>query len=142
MSQETDNAKHCSPLLTLAESLRQYRHNNAEGFVAAYEYDGTRKAFNELRQQLADVSHERDLLRAAVRWVPVSERLPLQPIDGQSFECVEVVVTDGTHVHVTDFKAGGIPVAWSEFDGYAAISRSQPTHWMPLPAAPSAEVKS
>lgn len=70
-------------------------------------------------------------------WVKCSDRLPLTAADGQSFETVEVLVTDGVHVHCTEFKAGGIPVAWTEFDGYGAIARSQITHWQPLPAPPT-----
>jgi hypothetical protein len=70
-------------------------------------------------------------------WIEVDERLPIKAVDGQSFQCVEVLVTDGKYVHATDFKAGGIPLAWSEFDSYGAIARSKITHWMPLPPPPS-----
>lgn len=70
-------------------------------------------------------------------WISVKDRLPLVAIDGQSFDSVEVIVTDGSYVHVTEFKSGGIPAAWGEFDGYGAIARSQITHWMPLPAPPT-----
>jgi hypothetical protein len=70
-------------------------------------------------------------------WISVNDRLPLVATDGQHFACVEVLVTDGEHVHATDFKAGGIPIAWVEFDGYGAIARSQITHWMPMPNPPT-----
>jgi hypothetical protein len=69
-------------------------------------------------------------------WVSVDDRLPLVAVDGQSFATVEVLVTDGDRVFSTEFKAGGIPRAWTEFDGYGAIARSQITHWMPLPGPP------
>lgn len=69
-------------------------------------------------------------------WVSVDNKLPLIAVDGQSFETVEVLVTDGSHVSATEFKAGGIPLAWSEFDGYGAISRRQITHWMYFPIPP------
>lgn len=69
-------------------------------------------------------------------WVSVKDRLPLTAIDGQNFTIIEVLVTDGEHVHATDFSAGGFPVAWGEFDAYGAIARSQITHWQPLPEPP------
>lgn len=71
-----------------------------------------------------------------MEWISVEDRLPLQAKDGQSFESVDVLVTDGKHVHATEFKAGGIPAAWVEFDSYGAIARSQITHWMPFPEPP------
>lgn len=70
-------------------------------------------------------------------WISVKDRLPLIAVDGQSFATVEVLVTDGKYVRATDFRAGGIPVAWVEFDGYGAIARSQITHWMPFPEPPA-----
>lgn len=70
-------------------------------------------------------------------WISVKDSLPLSAMDGQSFESVEVIVTDGKHVHCTEFKAGGIPEAWVEFDGCGAIARSQITHWMPMPKPPT-----
>lgn len=69
-------------------------------------------------------------------WIKCSERLPLIAVDGQHFETVEVLVTDGKYVHATEFRAGGIPAAWAEFDGYGAIARSQITHWQLLPEPP------
>lgn len=69
-------------------------------------------------------------------WIKCSDRLPITPVDGQTYECVEVIVSDGKHVHFTEFKAGGIPEAWAEFDSYGAIARSQITHWQPLPHPP------
>lgn len=71
------------------------------------------------------------------KWISVKDRLPLSAMNGQSFETVEVIVTDGKYVHCTEFKAGGIPEAWVEFDGYGAIARSQITHWMPMPKPPA-----
>lgn len=70
-------------------------------------------------------------------WISVKDRLPILAVDGQSFECVEVLVTDGVYVNPTEFKAGGNPDAWGEFDAYGAIARSQITHWMPMPAPPT-----
>lgn len=70
-------------------------------------------------------------------WISVKDRLPLIAIDGQSFETVEVLVTDGKYVHATEFRAGGVLTAWVEFDGYGAIARSQITHWMPFPKPPT-----
>lgn len=69
-------------------------------------------------------------------WISVGDRLPLIATDGQSFKSVEVIVTDGINVHCLEFKAGGIPAAWTEFDSYGAIARSQITHWQPLPPPP------
>lgn len=69
-------------------------------------------------------------------WISVNDRLPITPVDGQSFESVEVLITDGKYVHVSEFKAGGITKVWSEFSIYGPIARSQITHWMPLPSPP------
>lgn len=71
-----------------------------------------------------------------IEWINCNDRLPIIAKDGQSFETMEVLVTDGKHVHATDFRAGGIPIAWSEFDSYGAIAKSQITHWMPFPEPP------
>lgn len=55
-----DDAKRMQPLVTLAEAMRKFRKiDGDEDAVTGYDYDLTRKAFNELRQQLADASNER-----------------------------------------------------------------------------------
>lgn len=69
-------------------------------------------------------------------WISVNDQPPLTAVDGQSFATVDVLVTDGERVFSTEFKAGGIPRAWTEFDGYGAIARSQITHWMHFPKPP------
>ncbi|MEE4087490.1 DUF551 domain-containing protein [Pseudomonas viridiflava] len=99
-----------------------------------------------LRQQLADVSNERDGLRAAIQWVDCSDRLP----EANQFV---LLMSDAVWVDTEDHD---LPVNWQGF-GYLSErdctawvvmgkKKVKPlcfaTHWMPLPAAPSAEVKS
>jgi len=38
--------------------LRQYRHNHGEGFVLAFDYDGTSHAFEKLEQENAKLKAE------------------------------------------------------------------------------------
>lgn len=70
-------------------------------------------------------------------WISVKDRLPLAAKKGQSFELVEVLVSDGKFVTYTDYRIGGLPEPWGEFDPYCNIPRQQITHWQPLPAPPS-----
>jgi len=88
----------------------------------------------DLRQQLADVSHERDLLRSAQGWISVFDRLP---------EDVRPVLVFGSTKSSSVLRA--IP-SWTDGDYWYETESEEymeiVTHWMPLPAAPSAEVKS
>lgn len=71
------------------------------------------------------------------QWISVADRLPLPFVEGDNFESVEVLVTDGSEVSVTDFNAGGIAKPWRAFDDYGGLPPDRITHWMPLPAAPT-----
>ena len=71
-----------------------------------------------------------------VEWISVLDRLPLAATKGQSFQTMEVLVSDGKSVTHTDFRIGGLPEPWGEFDPYCNIPRTQITHWMPLPEPP------
>ena len=65
-------------------------------------------------------------------WISVKQRLPIEQRDGE-FQTVQVIVTDGHTVGVTDFNAGGMLKPWSAFDDYGDIPPDEITHWMPLP---------
>lgn len=66
-------------------------------------------------------------LREAVRWIPVSERLPEERMD------VLGVLEDGTRV-VCDYAPNcACNAKWH------GSNREVPTHWQPLPAPPTAE---
>jgi hypothetical protein len=68
-------------------------------------------------------------------WISVDERLPITDRDGD-FQSMQVIVTDGERVGVTDFNAGGMPKPWSAFDDYGDIGPDHITHWQPLPEPP------
>ena len=69
-------------------------------------------------------------------WISVNARLPIADREGE-FQSVQVIVTDGKMVGVTDFNAGGMPKPWSAFDDYGDIPPGEITHWQPLPPPPA-----
>jgi len=73
------------------------------------------------------------------RWISVDEALPITVEDlvvhELRYKVEEVVVSDGTKVWTTNFRAGNTFDFWSSFNDTEGII----THWMYLPLAP--EVK-
>lgn len=70
------------------------------------------------------------------KWIPVSERLPLNHSADCEYSDIEVNVFDGERVFTAHYATGSQPHPCGYWvDTYAKI-----THWQPLPAAPQ-EVK-
>lgn len=67
-------------------------------------------------------------------WIKCSERMPF------TIDDVEVLVTDGKRVTVTDCNAGIRPASsndfWCAFSEYGAMYPKVITHWQPLPEPP------
>ena len=74
------------------------------------------------------------------KWIPVSERMPFTIDDVEVFASVEVLVTDGKRVTVTDCNAGIRPAScndfWCAFSEYGAMYPKVITYWQPLPEPP------
>lgn len=69
-----------------------------------------------------------------MKWIPVTEKLPLKQEDVKNYDSVEVIVVNRNgEVFVTDFAMGNTLEPWHSFgdarDGWI-------THWMPLPEPP------
>ena len=62
-----------------------------------------------------------------LRWIPVTERLPLLN--------TPVLATDGIEVDISWMY--GVPPRW--ITSYTAIDEDKLTHWMPLPKTPKEE---
>lgn len=73
-------------------------------------------------------------------WIKCSERMPFTIDDVEVFASVEVLVTDGKRVTVTDCNAGIRPASsndfWCAFSEYGAMYPKVITHWQPLPEPP------
>lgn len=100
---------------------------------------------DELRQQLADVSHERDLLRAASQWISRADSLPALHVIVALLDEETYLNTGGLDVDMHWTGAGYLcdhgdgRKYWTVFGENRAQCLDRVTHWMPLPAAPSAE---
>ena len=79
----------------------------------------------ELERELAALAQSE---RVPEGWIPVSERLP-EP-------CTDVLAYGVNHRSHSYVVAGVFPETWASQETEEAI-RFEPTHWMPLPAAPS-----
>lgn len=127
--------------------------------IGAQNVNSAMSTIDELRQQLADVSHERDLLRAAQGWIKCGDRLPEkgvvvmvytppQPGDWPDtvridFDSLDPDCDDPYWSNHGDQYEHYSCIAKDDDNSWSGPSESAPyTHWMPLPAAPSAEVKS
>lgn len=71
-------------------------------------------------------------------WISVNDRLPMEPDPTVTFESRAFIVTDGEQVGVCDFGRGTCIKPWACWGDYGDIKPALITHWMPLPAPPSA----
>ncbi len=68
-----NDAKHTAELpIVLAPALRQYRHNNSDGFVCGYDCDITESIVLELQQRITDLEaekvHDRECVKSLERY--------------------------------------------------------------------------
>lgn len=76
--------------------------------------------------------------RYVPRWIPVSERLPVVTLqEGEFYDSVDFLVTDGFVVRVCAFESGATIKPWSQWSECGGIPPSAITHWQPLPTAPN-----
>ena len=79
------------------------------------------------------------------QWIPVSERLPIERMEGVSEWCDRqeriVLVTDGKTVWQATFVISGDPDEQPAFHSQDYLSgfgdASKVSHWMPLPEPPA-----
>ena len=69
-------------------------------------------------------------------WIKCSERMPLDVSDELPARFVDVIVTDGCLVGVSQCQAGWMPYPWVKFSSFGDIEPSDITHWQPLPEPP------
>lgn len=69
-------------------------------------------------------------------WISCAKRLPLQMRQDSEFVTVEILVSDGATVTVTDYNVGQLPKPWGQFDSGCGIEHEDITHWQPLPSPP------
>jgi len=78
-------------------------------------------------------------LEEVPRWIPVSDRLPLEYCLASVYSDITVIVTDGERVCEGDFQTGygGAETGhWRAWGAYGEIKPGEVTHWMPLPEPP------
>ena len=70
-------------------------------------------------------------------WISVEDRMPLNHLkEGEDFESIEVIVTDGITVGTCDCQAGYAPKPWVAFSSYSDVKGTEITHWMYFPKPP------
>jgi len=94
------------------------------------------QCFNALWQEAAKIAHERE-----PKWIPVTERLPEEDTDVlvvRKFLGVKRQIPPSTYVEIAS-RLGDDWVAVSDEYKIAPSKHTKPTHWMPLPSAPTEE---
>lgn len=131
--------------------LESYRKKYPANWRWAYIFDGDRDTL-WLLSQLAAKDKELERLTEALRWIPVTERLPeigkcvlvrqtYHPFRGEHGEFEEVTVG---YLHQPTDKRHKPYFYWVAVSDYGDMVRAESmcpgskyiTHWMPLPAAP------
>lgn len=92
----------------------------------------------QLSEDIQDIAQGVRLLESQIKWVGVSDSLPITESEFTdrelTYKSVDVLVDCADGVFSAEFRCGGMPKFWFEFvvDG---MVMGNTTHWMALPAS-------
>jgi hypothetical protein len=93
------------------------------------------------RTQDAEAVEHCTVLLDALRWIPVSERLPTEG-QGVLFECIcDMQVSDLYGMYKGVYEDGSFWIDNEDHDPQCGAIPESVIHWMPLPKPPESEVK-
>ena len=70
-----------------------------------------------------------------MEWIKCTDRMPAEP-DGE-IRIIDVMVSNGKSVGVSQYATGNLPCSWGEFSSYGDFDPDKITHWMPYPKPPA-----